>query len=109
MHLADTFQASLMKLIMSERGAVLTAILQYESNPTHPSLNVHQIDRISDKNFRSFRASSDIRIIVHTLAGKSLICYVGHHDDAYEWARKRTIGVHPNTGAIQIVEIDEVL
>ena len=108
MHLAVTFQESLTNLVMSERGAVLTAILQYESNPTHPSLNVHQIDRISDKNFRSFRASSDIRIIVHTLAGKSLICYVGHHDDAYEWARKRTIGVHPNTGAIQIVEIDEV-
>ncbi|MGF1548811.1 MAG: hypothetical protein ACFCUG_15965 [Thiotrichales bacterium] len=36
-----------------------------------------------------------------------LLCYVGHHDDAYRWAERRTLETHPKTGAAQFVEIRE--
>jgi len=36
-----------------------------------------------------------------------LLCYVGHHDNAYQWAEKRKLEIHPRTGAAQLVEIRE--
>jgi hypothetical protein len=36
-----------------------------------------------------------------------LLCYVGHHDDAYGWAERRRIERHPTTGAAQLVELAE--
>ncbi len=58
-------------------------------------------------NFWSMRVSSDIRLIVHKTKDSFLICYVGHHDDAYTWAERRRIEAHPTTGAAQIVEVRE--
>lgn len=109
MILADSFRQSVNALTQQERGAVMTAMLLYDTDPTHPSLSVHQIDRVPDKNFRSFRASSNLRVIVHLLNGRSLICYAGHHDDAYNWAKVRTIQIHPSTGAIEIVDTSQVI
>ena len=34
-----------------------------------------------------------------------LLAYVDHHDDAYAWAERRRIEVHPKTGAAQLVEM----
>ena len=36
-----------------------------------------------------------------------MLCYVGHHDEAYEWAERRKLETHPKTGAAQLVEIRE--
>ncbi len=38
-----------------------------------------------------------------------MLCYVDHHDDAYIWAQRRKIEVHPKTGAAQLVEIRETI
>ena len=36
-----------------------------------------------------------------------MLCYVGHHDEAYQWAERRKLETHPKTGAAQLVEIRE--
>jgi superfamily I DNA/RNA helicase len=36
-----------------------------------------------------------------------LLCYVNHHDEAYQWAERRKVETHPKTGAAQLVEIRE--
>jgi len=38
-----------------------------------------------------------------------LLCYVGHHDEAYRWAERRKLESHPKTGAAQFVEIRETV
>jgi len=38
-----------------------------------------------------------------------MLCYVAHHDSAYDWASRRKIETHPVTGAAQIVEIRETV
>lgn len=53
------------------------------------------------------RVSRDVRLIVHRAEGSLLLCYVGHHDDAYQWAERRKLETHPKTGAAQLVEIRE--
>ncbi len=78
-------------------------------NPAHPGLKLHQVDRTKDKNFWSARVSRDIRLIVHRTATSFLLCYVDHHDAAYQWAERRRLERHPTTGAAQLVEIRETV
>ena len=37
------------------------------------------------------------------------LCYVGHHDEVYEWAERRRLETHPKTGAAQLVETRETV
>lgn len=105
--IADTFTASLARLTGDEQKAAKTTAFDLQLNPVNPGMSLHRIDKSRDKNFWSVRASSDIRLIVHRTPQSLLLCYVGHHDDAYQWAECRKIDVHPQTGAAQIVEIRE--
>lgn len=105
--IADTFQDSLLRLTAQEQKAVKTAAFDLQLNPAHPSLQFHRIERAKDPNFWSARVSNDIRLIIHKTSANLLLCYVDHHDAAYDWARRRKIERHPRTGAAQLVEIRE--
>ena len=72
-------------------------------------MKLHKLDRAKDKNFWSVRASDDLRLIVHRTSDSLLLCYVDHHDRAYEWAARRKLETHPTTGAAQLVEIRETV
>jgi hypothetical protein len=72
-------------------------------------MSFHQLDKAKDKNFWSVRVNRDIRLIVHRSEPSLLLCYVGHHDKAYEWAERRKLETHPKTGAAQLVEIRETV
>jgi mRNA-degrading endonuclease RelE of RelBE toxin-antitoxin system len=105
--IADTFTDSLAKLTAEEQKTVKTTVFDLQANPKHPSLQFHKIEQAKDPRFWSIRGNLDIRLIVHKDGDDFLVCYVDHHDDAYEWARRRKIEVHPKTGAAQLVEIRE--
>lgn len=105
--IADTFVDSLAKLNVQDQKAVKTTVFDLQINRGNPGLNFHKLDRAQDPNFASVRVNRDIRLIVHHSKGSLLICFVGHHDEAYQWAQRRKLDTHPTTGAAQIVEIRE--
>src|SRR5712692_3928419 len=105
--IADTFTESLARLTGEEQKAVKTAAFDLQMNPAHPGLQFHKLDRAKDPNFWSIRVSRDVRIIVHRTGTSLLLCYVGHHDDSYQWAERRKLETHPKTGAAQLVELRE--
>ncbi|MFM8277059.1 MAG: 3'-5' exonuclease [Cyanobium sp.] len=107
--LADSFQSSLDKLSGEEQKAAKLAAFELQINPANPGLQCHRLDNIKDKNFWSARASRDIRLIFHRVEGSVMLCYVDHHDPAYDWASRRKIETHPVTGAAQLVEIRETV
>jgi mRNA-degrading endonuclease RelE of RelBE toxin-antitoxin system len=107
--IADTFTDSLAKLTGNEQKAVKTTAFDLQINPTHPGMSFHKLDKARDKNFWSVRVSSDIRLIVHKTSDSLLLCYVDHHDKAYQWAERRKLETHPKTGAAQLVEIRETV
>ncbi len=107
--IADTFTDSLAKLTGEEQKAVKTTAFDLQMNPANPGMSFHKLDKARDKNFWSVRVGSDIRLIVHKTAGSLLLCYVDHHDKAYEWAERRKLETHPQTGAAQLVEIRETV
>ncbi len=107
--IADTFTDSLVRLTGDEQKAVKTTAFDLQIDPASPGLSFHKLDKAKDKNFWSVRVSGDIRLIVHKTEGGLLLCYVDHHDKAYEWAERRKLEMHPKTGAAQLVEIRETV
>jgi superfamily I DNA/RNA helicase/mRNA-degrading endonuclease RelE of RelBE toxin-antitoxin system len=107
--IADTFTGSLAKLVGEEQKLVKTTVFDLQANPANPGMQFHRVDKAKDKNFWSVRVGRDIRIIVHKTNASLLLCYVGHHDPAYEWAERRKLEAHPKTGAAQLVEIRETV
>ena len=107
--IADTFADSLARLTGDEQKAVKTTAFDLQLNPANPGMQFHRLDKARDKNFWSVRVSSDIRIIVHKNDSSLMLCYVNHHDKAYDWAERRKLEVHPRTGAAQFVEIREMI
>ncbi|OGR00434.1 MAG: hypothetical protein A2511_10520 [Deltaproteobacteria bacterium RIFOXYD12_FULL_50_9] len=105
--IADTFTDSLARLTGDEQKAVKTTAFDLQMNPASPAMKLHKLDKVKDKNFWSVQVSSDLRMIVHKTYESLLLCYVNHHDDAYEWAARRKLETHPKTGAAQFVEIRE--
>ncbi len=107
--IADTFTDSLARLTGNEQKAVKTTAFDLQVNPAQPGFKFHRVDRAKDPNFWSVRVNRDLRVIVHRTPKSLMMCYVDHHDDAYKWAEKRKLEVHPTTGAAQLVEVKETV
>ena len=107
--IADTFTDSLARLTSEEQKAVKTTAFDLQLNPANPGMSFHKLDKARDKNFWSVRVNSGIRLIVHRSEASLLLCYVDHHDKAYDWAERRKLETHPKTGAAQLVEIRETV
>src|SRR5476651_368346 len=107
--IADTFTDSLARLTGDEQKVVKTTAFDLQLNPASPGMSFHKLDKAKDKNFWSVRVSGDIRLIVHKTASSLLLCYVDHHDKAYDWAERRKLETHPRTGAAQLVELRETV
>jgi len=107
--IADTFIDGLARLTAQEQKVVKTTAFDLQMNPAHPGMQLHKLDRARDPNFRSVRVSRDLRLILHQTRESMMLCYVGHHDNAYRWAERRKLETHPKTGAAQLVEIRETI
>ena len=107
--IADTFTDSLGKLTGSEQKAAKITAFDLQLNPANPGMKFHKLSGARDPKFWSVRVSRDIRLIVHRTANSLLLCYVSHHDKAYQWAERRKLETHPRTGAAQLVEIRETV
>ena len=107
--IADTFTDSLARLTGDEQKAVKTTAFDLQMNPVNPGMQLHKLEQAKDPHFWSARVNQDIRLIVHKTAASFLLCYVAHHDRAYDWALRRKLETHPKTGAAQLVEIRETI
>jgi hypothetical protein len=107
--ISDTFTDSLARLTAEEQKATKTTAFDLQVNPTGAGHGFHRLEKSRDKNFWSVKVNGDIRLIVHKTQNSFLLCYVDHHDKAYDWAERRKLETHPTTGAAQLVEIRETV
>lgn len=105
--IADTLASSIQKLDAQSQALVKTAVFDFQVDPKKPSFQYHRLENAKDKNFWSIRVNQDLRIIIHRTKDTNVLCYADHHDPAYRWAERRRLEVHPETGAAQMVVIDE--
>ncbi len=105
---ADFFKAFSV-IPRSRQAKVIRFIDKFRANPTAVGTNYEKIRDGRDPGLHSVRIDEAYRGIVHKpkQGNVYLLLWVAHHDDAYDWARKRICRVHPETGSIQVFNVDD--
>ena len=109
--LSQDFLLTVSKLPSAIHSKVLKWAVQFQTNPTSTGINYEKIHDASDPNLKSVRIDKDYRGIVFKPEKDDVyvLLHVDHHDEAYRWASRRKMKVHPITGALQIVVVEEVI
>lgn len=85
--ITESFLESVFKLDKKIRKYTLSTIRDLGNNPRSDSLKIHKLDNCKcDDSFRSARVNDDVRIIFAMRGAVKTLLYVGHHEDAYDWA-----------------------
>ena len=87
----------------------ITFGLAWRKNPTSPKYNYETIKDAPDNNLRSLRFDDDFRaIVLRSERGDAYVMlWIDGHEQAWEWARTHRCEVHPDTGSLQIFQVDE--
>jgi hypothetical protein len=76
-------------------------------DPTREGTNLERIEHSADSKLCSLRVSSELRAIALERGPDLVLLYVGHHDDAYRWARThRTTHISGGLGVVEIPELE---
>jgi mRNA-degrading endonuclease RelE of RelBE toxin-antitoxin system len=108
--IASDFFTSFSKVPRKQQAKVLDFINKFRNDPMHPGINYEQIARAKDPNMRSVRIDQAYRgIVLKPETGNVyVLLWVDHHDQAYRWAENKTYQIHPETGSLQVIEVEEV-
>src|SRR3954463_10779679 len=82
---------------------------KFRTNPKGPGINYEKIHAVKDDKVRTVRIDQKYRaVILRPPEGDVyVLVWVDNHDEAMDWARKRTFEVNPHTGALQVVSVTE--
>src|SRR3954462_2419446 len=83
---------------------------KFKANPKSSAINYEKIHGVKDDKVRTVRIDQKYRaVVLHPAGGEVyVLVWVDNHDEAMDWAKKRTFEVNPNTGALQVVSVTEV-
>ena len=106
--LSNDFFKAFGRLPDKAQGKVATFISKFRANPRSPGLNYERIEGGKDPFIRSIRVDQDIRCIVRApdTGDTYVLLWIDKHDDAYQWARRRTCHVNRVSGALQVVDVE---
>ena len=100
----DAFAA----LPRKEQGKVRGFVEKFRANPRHPGIHYEKIPEWGDPNLRSVRIDQAYRgvLAVREDEGCYVLLWVDHHDEAYDWGRRKRCDVNPQTGCIQVYALE---
>lgn len=106
--LSTGFLKALNQLPEKARGKVAAFISKFRDNPRSTGLNYERIEGGKDPMIRSIRVDQDIRCILRApeQGDTYVLLWIDKHDDAYDWARRKTCHVNRVSGALQIVDVE---
>jgi superfamily I DNA/RNA helicase len=80
----------------------------FKKDPTCSSINYESING-RDSRLKSVRIDLSYRAIVFKpdKGNTYILLWVDNHDDAYKWAQRRVCKVNPESGGLQIIDIEE--
>ena len=106
--LAHSFIDALARLepINAKRTAAFLDKLLEE--PEAAGLHTEMVHGASDRSIRSLRVTVDLRAIAQRLGDQLVLLFVGHHDDAYSWARTHFSGCPPDAAKPSLVVLSDM-
>ena len=108
--ISSDFLTAFAALPRSIQGKVTEFINKFRNNPKAPGINYEKLENGADKKICSVRIDDTYRGIVvrQEETGVYLLLWVDHHDEAYQWAARKRCEVNPQTGAIQVFDMQTV-
>ena len=108
--ISSEFLEAYSRISKAKQTRVRSFIEKFKSHPTSASLNYEKITDAQDPNVRSVRIDQQYRAIVLRPENGNMfmLLWVDNHDEAYAWAKNRRFQIHPDTGALQVVDVGEV-
>ncbi|MBA3018701.1 MAG: DNA helicase, partial [Desulfobacteraceae bacterium] len=107
--IASDFLLSFSKVPRKQQAKVMNFVTKFRSNPMLPGINYEKIAHAKDPNIRSVRIDQSYRGIVlkPDTGNVYVLLWIDHHDKAYKWAENKTYKIHPETGSLQVIEVEE--
>jgi hypothetical protein len=107
--LFDEFLDAYSEVPKSKQKKVRQFVQKFRRNPRASGINYEKIEAARDPKMRSVRIDQEYRgIVLKPESGNVyVLMWVDHHDDAYQWARNKLVQIHPETGSLQMIPIEE--
>lgn len=104
--MSDDFLRAFAAIPRDRQQTVIKFLGQFRHNPASPGINYEKIRDASDPGMRSVRIDQNYRGIVLKPDKGNVYCllWIDKHDDAYDWARRHRIAIHPDLGSIQVFQ-----
>jgi superfamily I DNA/RNA helicase len=108
--ISDDFFDAYSRLPRNAQSKVSEFINRFRQDPTRPGLNYESIRDSRDKRMKSVRVDQAHRAIVlkPDSGNVYILLWVDKHDDAYTWARRKVCRINEVSGALQIIDIEDV-
>ncbi len=108
--MSDDFLRSFAAIPRDHQQAVLGFLAKFRHNPMATGINYEKLSDGATPNMHSVRMGDNYRGIVLKPDMGNVYCllWVDRHDDAYEWARRHRVEIHPDLGSIQVFAVEEV-
>lgn len=109
--ISSDFLSAFSRLPRQVQGKVTEFVNKFRNNPLSPGINYEKLSKGMDKKIYSVRIDDTYRGIVvrQPETGVFLLLWVDHHDEAYQWAARKRCEVNPQTGAIQVFDVQTVV
>jgi len=103
------FLKAFSEIPLAQQKKVREFVQLFQQNPESPGIHYESIHAADDPSLKSVRIDQNYRAIVaKPPAGNVfLLLWVDKHDDAYQWATRKRLRIHPSTGGIQLIQVDE--
>jgi mRNA-degrading endonuclease RelE of RelBE toxin-antitoxin system len=108
--ISDDFLNAFSELPRKIQNKVSEFINRFRQDPTRSGLNYESIKNGREKRLKSVRVNDDYRaIILQPESGNIyLLLWVDKHDQAYDWAKRKICRINQVSGALQIIDVEEV-
>ena len=105
--ISSDFFTAFAALPKQTQSKVSDFIGKFQANPKSPGINYEKINDATDNKICSVRIDDTYRGIVvrQEETGVYLLLWVDHHDEAYDWARRKKCTVNQKTGNIQVYDV----
>lgn len=107
--ISSDFLDAFAKLPRKEQQKTSSFLTKLRNDPTAPGINYEKIESSADAKIYSVRIDDAYRGIVvrEQDTGVYLLLWVDHHDEAYDWARRKRCAVNPKTGTLQVYDVKD--
>ncbi len=107
--ISDEFFDAYSRLPRNTQDKVSKFINRFRQAPTSAGINYETIKNGQSKLMRSVRIDEAYRAILlkPDTGNVYILLWVDHHDDAYDWAQRKTCIVNAESGALQIIDVEE--